>query len=111
MNRYKPQYKNLRFKDRASFDKWLEETAHYIVEFEDHGQDFLKWWLDERGEVLHSDPYQSSVWNGTIVTLASLKKGAGQPNIGGYLHYGHDENGAPLMIKYPIKSVTEVHHG
>lgn len=69
----KPQYQYLKFKNEKEFSVWLEEKAKYKVVFEDKGQDFLIWWLDERGEVLHSEPFQASVWNGTMVILSSLK--------------------------------------
>jgi photosystem II stability/assembly factor-like uncharacterized protein len=69
----KPKYKNKRFKGRDSFDKWLKRTTKYTLHFEDKGQDFLTWYVDERGEVLHSD-LQTLVWNGKMLDLESLKK-------------------------------------
>lgn len=69
----KSKYKNLRFDNKEEFDKWLEEKTKYILHFEDQGQDFLTWWVDERGEVLHSD-MQSFIWNGTMIKLDTIKE-------------------------------------
>jgi len=66
------RYKTKKFDTKKEFEVWLKKTAKYLVHIEDRGQDFLKWWLDDRGEVLHSD-MQSSVWNGKIVDLKVLK--------------------------------------
>lgn len=71
----KPQYKELRFQDKEGFQKWLEETRKYRIEFADQRQDFLIWHIDERGEVLHSEPFQSGVWNGKMVLTNTLKVG------------------------------------
>ena len=70
----KPKYKNLKFKTKKTFETWLNKIVKYKVHFEDKGQDFLTWWIDERGEVLHSN-LQSWVWNGKMVDVDSLKKG------------------------------------
>ena len=74
MEKVKAKYKNLKFKSTKEFEEWLEKTTKYKVNFEDKGQDFLHWWIDERGEVLHSS-MQSSVWNGFIVDLPLLIMG------------------------------------
>jgi len=41
--------------------------------FEDNGQDFLEWDIDDKGVVVASRPFQNSVWKGTIVTR--IRKG------------------------------------
>lgn len=69
------KYKDLKFKNEQEFEKWLELTAKYVIDFEDKGQDFLTWYLAEDGEVLHSRPFQANVWNGSIVLLSSLEVG------------------------------------
>lgn len=69
------QFKELRFKSKDEFNEWLAKTAKYKIDFEDHGQDFLSWWIDKRGEVIHCEPFQSSVWNGTMVMTNSIKVG------------------------------------
>jgi hypothetical protein len=71
----KSQYQDLTFKTNKEFLIWLEKTTQYKVFFEDDYQDFSVWYLDEKGEVLHSAPCQASVWNGNIVVLKSLKEG------------------------------------
>ena len=91
MEKVKAKYKNLKFKSTKEFEKWLEKTTKYKIEFKDDGQDFLYWWLDERGEVLHSS-MQSSVWNGKIVNTCSLGKGK-------ILVF---QNG--IMLKHKVKS-------
>lgn len=37
------------------------------IVLEDHGQDFLEWDLDKKGEVVDCRPFQGWAWNGTIV--------------------------------------------
>lgn len=71
----KPKYKHLRFKNDEAFQEWLEKTAKYKVEFEDDGQDFDYWWIDERGEILHSAPFQSSIWSGKFVFTNTIVEG------------------------------------
>lgn len=73
MTLIKSKYRDIKFKTKNDFECWLARTAKYKIEIEDHGQDFLTWWIDERGEVLHSDA-QSFAWNGKIVALAPLLK-------------------------------------
>lgn len=73
-----------------------------VIHFQDHGQDFLRWTLDQNGKVVCSQPFQTSIWRGCVVINP---KGI-RP--GGKVHFiGH---GAPELqvIKYPVK---EVYHG
>lgn len=72
--KYKIEFKDKKFKTKKDFQKWLDKTAKYKIEFEDHGQDCLEWWIDEGGEVLHSN-LQSAVWNGHLVSLFDLMVG------------------------------------
>ncbi len=72
--KYKAEYKDLKFKSKQEFDKWLVEKTKYEIEFVDNGQDCLKWFIDNGGEVLHSEK-QSSIWNGELVDLYSLRVG------------------------------------
>ncbi len=46
-----------------------------IIEFEDKGQDFLKWQLNKNGKVIRSTPFQTDVWKNTYVNLDALKVG------------------------------------
>lgn len=68
-------YEKLTFKSREEFYAWLKKTTKWKVQFEDHGQDFLQWWIAKNGEVIHCEPFQASIWNGTKVDKQSIKKG------------------------------------
>lgn len=32
------------------------------ITFEDHGQDFLEWMIDDKGKVVDCQPFQASIW-------------------------------------------------
>ncbi len=87
-----PKYKDLKFKTKTEFETWLKKTTKYKVYFEDKGQDFLVWWIDKDGEVLHSD-MQSWLWNGRMVEIKSLK-------VKGYLKFVNGDS-----IRYKIKKI------
>jgi len=70
----KAKYKNVSFKSQKDFEKWLKKLTKYHIFFEFKGQDFLEWFIDERGEILHSD-LQSWVWNGKMLKTDSIKLG------------------------------------
>lgn len=74
--KYKSAYRDLKFKSKKHFQVWLNKITKYEISFVDKGQDCLKWFLDEGGEVLNSN-LQSSVWNGELVDLFSLEAGKG----------------------------------
>ena len=42
----------------------IQKAGKYKITFEDEGQDFLEWIIDEDGYVLDSQPFQRSVWVG-----------------------------------------------
>ncbi len=69
----KPQYKNKKFKNKELFDVWLKKTATQKIVFEDDGQDFLEWYIDKYGEVLHCAPFQCALWNGKMVDVFNMK--------------------------------------
>lgn len=73
--KFEPEFHEETFADQAEFDAWLKKKAAYRMHFEDHHQDFLVWTLDEGGEVIHCEPFQASIWCGTIVNLMTLMKG------------------------------------
>ena len=73
--KYEAEYADLKFKDEKEFNAWLKKNAAVKIEFEDSHQDFLEWYLDAGGEVLHCAPFQSQVWNGTLVLMAALEEG------------------------------------
>jgi hypothetical protein len=46
------------------------------IRFQDNGQDFLTWQIDEQGNVVDCQPFQAFVWVGCIVlNHATLKAG------------------------------------
>lgn len=45
-----------------------------LIQFEDHGQDFLWWVVDEAGKVIDCGPFQGFVWLGFTVTNLHLVK-------------------------------------
>lgn len=69
-----PKYKHLRFKTDISFKVFLKETSTIKILFEDQGQDVLTMWIDDRGEVLHSD-LQSTIWTGKFIKTETLIQG------------------------------------
>ncbi len=68
-----------------------------FIEFQDHGQDFLVWTLDETGVVTESWPFQTDIWRGLKVTnLASLRRKQ---------HVEYDWHGRTGAVKYPVKQL------
>lgn len=46
------------------------------IHFEDNGQDFTRWQIDDAGMVVDSQPFQAYIWVGSIVlNHATLKAG------------------------------------
>ncbi len=45
------------------------------VFFEDDGQDFLEWDLNDKGEVIDCRPFQGDVWIGTKVLNRNIRPG------------------------------------
>lgn len=91
--------KHLKFKTREEFEQWLNEHTAYVIQFEDHGQDVQFWWVDTRGEVLHSD-MQSRIWNGLMVDIDTIRHGSLLRLM---------KNGQPAGIfKYKIASVSHM---
>lgn len=39
-----------------------------MIIFEDRGQDFLEWDIDEDGVVVDSRPFQAGIWKGKLVS-------------------------------------------
>lgn len=68
-----------------------------IIEFEDNGQDFSKWYINEHDVVVDCKPYQASVWNGSLVNLATSE--------GGYLDIISKHCGDERTISHPIESI------
>lgn len=37
--KFKPEFRDVKFKTKKEFDTWLKEKCNLKIEFEDHGQD------------------------------------------------------------------------
>ena len=90
------KYKNLKFGTEKEFETWLMKTATQKIELKDEGQDFHFFWVDERGEILHTTPFQAKIWNGRIILQKTIKKG----------HNLMFSDG--LTIKYPVVGVEKL---
>lgn len=67
------------------------------VTFEDNGQDFLEWDI-ENGVVTGCRPFQGSVWGGARVSNKTFK-------VGGFVRVTI-KGGTTLTVKYPLTSVV-----
>lgn len=68
------QYRELKFKNDDAFNAWLNTKAKQLIWLVDTGQDLTCMWIDEHGEVLHSN-LQTAIWCGMFVNLYSLIPG------------------------------------
>lgn len=68
------------------------------VHFEDHGQDFLEWDI-ENGEVIACRPFQEWLWKGVHVLNDTFHPG----DIVHIITKGNQPN----TVKYPIESVED----
>lgn len=72
------------------------------IHFEDHGQDFLTWQLDNNGVVVDSLPFQASTWAGVRVKPhKGLKVGDCVQYVRGYGR----ESQSIKSIRYPIRAI------
>jgi hypothetical protein len=71
------------------------------ITFEDHGQDFLKWDIDEKGNVIDCRPFQAWIWCNKIVTNHTQLK------VGGYVKNKDIRTNEIGEIRYPIIAITE----
>lgn len=62
------QYKGISFSSEDHFKLWLDDTAYAIIEFEDHGQDLIKIWVDEYGEIINAY-MQYKFWLGRFINI------------------------------------------
>jgi len=72
--------------------------APHTIHFEDHGQDFLEWDVDEHGVVTDSRPYQAWCWKGSVLINNA------EP--GGLVAYVSTGDGARHTIRYPVSKVV-----
>lgn len=69
------------------------------IHFEDNGQDFLFWVINEKGLVVDSQPFQASVWRGFEVDMSIME--AGKPLV---VFPSYDlDNGT--VLKHLVKEV------
>ena len=85
--------------------RYLDKVAA-ILEFEDHGQDFLRWELDAKGKVIGCEPFQGSIWKGKQVMNHGLLRA------GDTVHYRTmGESTSASCIRYPLERVELVEGG
>lgn len=69
------------------------------IHFEDHGQDFLVWTVDQSGVVTDSQPCQASVWQGCrVLRHAALA-------VGDCVVFRSPDGKRTLSIRYPIARI------
>jgi hypothetical protein len=73
--------------------------ATRTLTFEDHGQDFLEWDIDENGKVVECRPFQGWVWEGAVVHLDTLALGEA-PRI-------TPKSGRVMRLRYPVIDIRE----
>lgn len=77
------------------------DRVHLVLHFEDHHQDFLRWYVDKNGKVIECRPFQSSLWCGIVVqNVDQLGKGS-------TVFYIHTEADGERNIRYPLAKVTK----
>lgn len=74
----------------------IKREGKWKITFEDEGQDFLVWIIDEDGYVLDSQPFQRSIWVGKFTIPDFVQKGD-------LLPIWLDEE---THIKHPIKKIV-----
>lgn len=69
-----PKYRNLKFKKKSDFIKWLNETSHIRIELHDFGQDLQTIWVASNGEIIHAN-LQTKIWCGRFIKLDRIQTG------------------------------------
>lgn len=69
------------------------------ITFEDHGQDFLTWQLDNNGIVVESQPFQAAQWCGVQVDVPRALQA------GDIVSFRRPEDGRTRTIRYPIAKI------
>ena len=69
------------------------------VTFEDHGQDFLEWYI-QNGKVVACRPFQGWLWEGTKVHNKTIQPGD--------ILQIENQSGARLKLLYPVEKVVYV---
>lgn len=87
----------------ARHDRLIREATVMVIEFQDHGQDFLHWNLDKRGYVIESA--QGWIWLGSRVTnMRELAPGS-------IVSFVRKRDEGTHTIKYPLTKVTHTGKG
>lgn len=74
-----------------------------LIEFEDKGQDFLTWEINEDLNVIDCWPFQSSIWEGCKVHAI--------PSPGEFVTIETKGSATgPMTIKYKVEKVSDVEH-
>jgi hypothetical protein len=73
----------------------IKINTKYIIEFEDFGQDFLTWYIDEDGYILDSKPFQRNIWAGKFTIPMCAEKGK---KLAIWIN-------GESWVNYPIKSI------
>lgn len=73
------------------------------LHFEDQGQDFLSWDIDDLGVVTDCAPFQAHVWVGSVLDLPLPEVGE-RP-------YFETKHGDYLQLNYRIEKIEEVENG
>ena len=69
-----PQFKEKRFNSDEELNQWLDEISKYEITLRDFGQDMLKLWVHESGEILYS-MFFSIIYFGKFLNTDALKEG------------------------------------
>ena len=78
------------------------DQVRMTLHFEDQGQDFLRWELDDKGKVIGCQPFQSGVWRGLhVVNHKALR-------LGSFVRYVRKgESTSEQRIRYPLIKVED----
>lgn len=77
-----------------------------VITFEDHDQDFLKWTIDEAGNILECEPFQYVIWEKFRVLNKRFR-------VGGLItiekkNPAHPDEMEEITIKYPIEQIEKL---
>lgn len=76
---------------------------HRKLHFEDQGQDFLWWEIDEHGKVVDCGPFQASVWVGSVI-IDDSETGLTE----GDRPLFFSKHGQELRLNYQIERIEEM---
>ena len=81
--------------------QYQPKAAVRKIHFNDHGQDFLWWEVDEAGLVVDCGPFQASVWCGNVVLCAGELKPS-------YTVFIVTKQGEVLEMNYQVEKVEDL---